>query len=226
MAGDKDNDPLRLFGSLAKASSRHTPGAVNDKDNANKEATGKKAKPCRVCDSFKSWRIHEAKSHSKKEQGGQGTGAATATATATAIAAATTPAQLGSSAASLNTLTEDDCPPDSQVLGRATWTFLHTMAAYYPEKADPKQQNMMTSLLSSFSHFYPCGRCASHLRQEMAKSPPTVDTRQNLSLWLCQTHNKVNVMLGKDEFDCTKVDERWRDGPSDGRCSWAQDIEY
>ncbi|KAJ2831122.1 Flavin-linked sulfhydryl oxidase of the mitochondrial IMS [Coemansia furcata] len=222
MAGDKDNDPLRLFGNLGKASSKRTPSAVNDKDNVKNETTGKNAKPCRVCDSFKSWRIHEAKSHSKKEQGKQGTGATTAA----ALAATTTTIQSGSSAASLNTLTDDNCPPDSQVLGRATWTFLHTMAAYYPEKADPKQQNMMTSLLSSFSHFYPCGRCASHLRQEMVKSPPVVDTRQNLSLWLCQTHNKVNVMLGKDEFDCTKVDERWRDGPSDGRCSWAQDIEY
>ncbi|KAJ2684517.1 Flavin-linked sulfhydryl oxidase of the mitochondrial IMS [Coemansia spiralis] len=220
MSGDKDSDPLRLFGSLAKASSKHTPGAVGEKDD--NVTAGKKAKPCRVCDSFKSWRIHEAKTHSKKDKGGHGTGATAAT----AIAAATTTTQLGSSAASLNTLAEDDCPPDSQVLGRATWTFLHTMAAYYPEKADPKQQSMMTSLLSSFSHFYPCGRCASHLRQEMAKSPPAVDTRQNLSLWLCQTHNKVNVMLGKDEFDCAKVDERWRDGPSDGRCSWAQDIEY
>ncbi|KAJ2489078.1 Flavin-linked sulfhydryl oxidase of the mitochondrial IMS [Coemansia sp. RSA 2050] len=220
MSGDKDSDTLRLFGSLTKASGRHysAADAVSEKDN--KDATGKKAKPCRVCDSFKSWRIHEAKSHSKRDQEGSGAGATAA------IAAATTAAQLGSSAASLSTLAEDACPPDSQVLGRATWTFLHTMAAYYPEKANQKQQSMMTSLLSSFSHFYPCGRCASHLRQEMARSPPAVDTRQNLSLWLCQTHNKVNVMLGKDEFDCAKVDERWRDGPSDGRCSWAQDIEY
>ncbi|KAJ1934807.1 Flavin-linked sulfhydryl oxidase of the mitochondrial IMS [Linderina macrospora] len=87
------------------------------------------------------------------------------------------------------------------------------MAAYYPEKAEPKQQEMMTSLLTSFSHFYP-------------KRPPPVDTRYNLSQWLCGTHNKVNVMLGKDEFDCSKIDERWRDGPSDGSCSWAKDVEY
>ncbi|KAJ2333246.1 Flavin-linked sulfhydryl oxidase of the mitochondrial IMS [Coemansia sp. RSA 2681] len=230
MAGDKDSDLLRLFGSLGKSASKQAPSAANDKDSSlSKDPSDKKAKPCRVCDSFKSWRIHEAKSHAKKgEQESQNAAAGTSAAAAASVVAAVV-ARPGSSAASLSTLAtaaDDDCPPDSQVLGRATWTFLHTMAAYYPERAEPKQQETMKSLLSSFSHFYPCGRCASHLRQEMAKRPPTVDTRQNLSLWLCQTHNKVNAMLGKDEFDCTKVDERWRDGPSDGRCSWAQDIEY
>lgn len=175
--------------------------------------TKKKEKPCRVCDSFKSWRLHEAKSHSKKKGG-----TAATTSTATAIATQS----IGSS----DTLADDSCPPDSQVLGRATWTFLHTMAAYYPEKADVKQQEMMGSLLTSFSHFYPCNRCATHLRQEMVKRPPQVDTRYGLSQWLCKTHNEVNAMLGKEEFDCSKVDERWRDGPKDGRCSWAQDIEY
>ncbi|KAJ2827541.1 Flavin-linked sulfhydryl oxidase of the mitochondrial IMS [Coemansia erecta] len=172
----------------------------------------KDEKPCRVCDSFKTWRRHEAKAHH--------------TTTPAAKAAAATTATAAAAALSTTTLVDDECPPDSQVLGRATWTFLHTMAAYYPEKADVAQQDMMRSLLGSFSHFYPCGRCASHLRAEMARHPPPVDTRTALSQWMCRTHNKVNVLLGKPEFDCTRVDERWRDGPRDGRCSWAQDIEY
>ncbi|KAJ2152200.1 Flavin-linked sulfhydryl oxidase of the mitochondrial IMS [Coemansia sp. RSA 2524] len=177
----------------------------------------KDEKPCRVCDSFKTWRRHEAKTHDPKTQKSGSTAAGLGALASMASA---------TSAASLTTTLVDDCPPDSQVLGRATWTFLHTMAAYYPEKADTKQQDMMRSLLGSFSHFYPCGRCASHLREEMVRHPPTVDTRHALSQWMCRTHNKVNVLLGKSEFDCARVDERWRDGPSDGRCSWAQDIEY
>ncbi|KAJ2722235.1 Flavin-linked sulfhydryl oxidase of the mitochondrial IMS [Coemansia sp. Benny D115] len=131
---------------------------------------------------------------------------------------------LAAASTATDTARLDDCPPDSQVLGRATWTFLHTMAAYYPDQPDKKQQETMASLLKSFSQFYPCGRCATHLQGEMQRRPPDVSTRWGLSQWLCRTHNKVNVMLGKDEFDCAKVDERWRDGPADGRCSWAQDI--
>jgi len=35
---------------------------------------------------------------------------------------------------------------------------------------------------------------------------------------MCQQHNVVNRKLGKPEFDCRKVLERWKDGPKDGRC--------
>ncbi|KAJ2687923.1 Flavin-linked sulfhydryl oxidase of the mitochondrial IMS, partial [Coemansia spiralis] len=152
--------------------------AKGEHDAAAAVATARGGKePCRVCSSFKSWRRHESKAHKA--------GAATA-----AVAAATV--VQGAPAA------DTECPPDSQVLGRATWTFLHTMAAYYPESADSQQQSMMRSLLTSFSHFYPCGRCASHLREEMAKHPPQVETRAGLAQWMCRTHNTVNVMLGKD----------------------------
>ncbi|KAJ2552339.1 Flavin-linked sulfhydryl oxidase of the mitochondrial IMS [Coemansia sp. RSA 1933] len=214
MPDKKESDMMALFGSLAKDTRKQSP-STSGNGNSIPSKTEKDGKPCRVCDSFKSWRLHEAKSHAK---GGSGSSKTMGSAAAAgSLAAATT---------STSTLVGDECPPDSQVLGRATWTFLHTMAAYYPEKADANQQGLMKSLLTSFSHFYPCGRCASHLREEMSKNPPPVDTRNGLSLWMCQTHNKVNVMLGKDEFDCSKLDERWRDGPSDGRCSWAQDVEY
>ena len=31
-------------------------------------------------------------------------------------------------------------------------------------------------------------------------------------------HNEVNRRIGKKEFDCSKVDERWCDGWKDGSC--------
>lgn len=31
-------------------------------------------------------------------------------------------------------------------------------------------------------------------------------------------HNEVNVRLGKDEFDCNNVSQRWRDGWNDKSC--------
>ena len=34
----------------------------------------------------------------------------------------------------------------------------------------------------------------------------------------CQMHNEVNLRLGKDEFDCNRVGERWRDGWNDKSC--------
>lgn len=102
------------------------------------------------------------------------------------------------------------CPPDSQELGKATWTFLHTMAAYYPERPDEKQKTEMKSFISNFSKFYPCNYCAEHLREEMGKNPPVVESRETLSEWFCNVHNEVNERLGKPIFDCKKVLDRWR----------------
>ncbi|KAL1427278.1 hypothetical protein MTO96_017568 [Rhipicephalus appendiculatus] len=50
-------------------------------------------------------------------------------------------------------------------------------------------------------------------------SPPRVTSRTELAQWLCEQHNVVNRKLGKPEFDCSRVDERWRRGWDDGSCS-------
>jgi len=52
----------------------------------------------------------------------------------------------------------------------------------------------------------------------MKGNPPKVGNRFELSQWLCERHNDVNTRLGKEKFDCSKVDERWKDGPADGSC--------
>ena len=59
-----------------------------------------------------------------------------------------------------------ECPADSVELGRSTWSFLHTMAAYYPDKPSDKQKSDMTQFISIFSKFYPCEVCAEDLREK------------------------------------------------------------
>ncbi|KZV92002.1 hypothetical protein EXIGLDRAFT_718794 [Exidia glandulosa HHB12029] len=46
-----------------------------------------------------------------------------------------------------------------------------------------------------------------------------VTGQQTLSRWLCERHNEVNEMQGKPLFDCSRTDERWKDGPADGSCN-------
>lgn len=110
------------------------------------------------------------------------------------------------------------CPPDVEQLGRATWTFLHTTAAYYPDKPTPTQRANMLMLLRSLPIVYPCNWCATDFGEEIEKSKPDVSSRVALSHWLCEQHNIVNNKLGKEKFDCAKTDERWKDGPADGSC--------
>jgi FAD-linked sulfhydryl oxidase len=129
-------------------------------------------------------------------------------------------AALAASPSDASLSTADPCPVDIDQLGRATWTFLHTAAAYYPIRPTPAQKSSMLALLKSLPVTYPCHHCASHLAENLKEHPPEphVADRATLSKWLCERHNDVNVRLGKARFDCSKTDERWRDGAADGSC--------
>jgi len=157
---------------------------------------GPDGKPCKICTAFRNWK---PPSNAKPTMKG-------AAGAAAAVAAAASDAR------------PEHCPPDVESLGRATWTFLHTTAAYYPNNPSPAQKTSMLSLLRSLPLLYPCGHCASHLTDNLKENPPKVGGREELSRWLCERHNDVNLRLGKKKFDCAKVDERWMDGPADGSC--------
>ncbi|KAE9994784.1 hypothetical protein Vi05172_g13667 [Venturia inaequalis] len=148
--------------------------------------------PCRSCTSFSSWR-QLAKSHDKSSS----------------PSSTTTPQNPPS-----------DCPPDVELLGRSSWTLLHTVAASYPTSPTPQQQTDAKTFISSFSRLYPCHWCATDFQSWMKTSggAPKVSSRQEFGQWLCEAHNEVNKKLGKKEFDCSRWEERWRTGWKDGRC--------
>lgn len=89
--------------------------------------SGWKDKACRVCDSF---------SFFKKSMSHQAASGTEQTTSSTASDAH------GAPPAADDTWTTPDgalpCPPDYTDLGNSTWTFLHTVASYYPEQ--PSEQ--------------------------------------------------------------------------------------
>ncbi|XP_014671375.1 PREDICTED: FAD-linked sulfhydryl oxidase ALR-like [Priapulus caudatus] len=111
-----------------------------------------------------------------------------------------------------------ECPLDIEELGRSTWSFLHTMAAYFPSKPSQQQQSEVHHFITTFSKFYPCPHCADDFRERLKEHPVDASSRRNLSRWMCEEHNVVNRKLGKKEFNCELVDQRWRDGWKDGSC--------
>ncbi|KAF9563922.1 hypothetical protein CPC08DRAFT_632135 [Agrocybe pediades] len=170
---------------------------------------GPDGKPCKICTSFRNWKPRTTNNttpradREPKVSTSEGQQKRNGTPVASSLAGDEPP---------------PGCPPDVEQLGRATWTFLHTTAAYYPEKPTPTQSENMLMLLRSIPVLYPCTWCAKDFGEDIGKNPPDVSGRTALSLWLCKRHNEVNEKLGKESFDCAKVDERWKDGPADGRC--------
>lgn len=149
---------------------------------------------------------------------------------------AKTPASLASAATVTGALarpSSPECPPDGEELGRSTWAFLHSTAAYFPPDPSAQQQSSMLALLRALPDLYPCHSCAIALGEEYAREEreggwqdPALRLKQavksgpSLRKWLCGIHNEVNQRLGKPSFPCTErtLGERWLDGPPDGGC--------
>ncbi|KAH9655735.1 FAD-linked sulfhydryl oxidase ERV1 [Citrus sinensis] len=90
-------------------------------------------------------------------------------------------------------LKETSAPVTKDELGRATWTFLHTLAAQ----------------MAILSRMYPCKECADHFKEVLRANPVQAGSHDEFSQWLCHVHNVVNRSLGKLVFPCERVDARW-----------------
>ena len=189
---------------------------------------GPDGKPCKICTAFRHWKPPVDKA--KQPASANGTNGASpsqqktaammaAFASGTGFTQSQSPAQ-ASAATPAEPVRPAHCPPDVEELGRATWTFLHTTAAYFPDAPTQAQRVNMLSLLRALPVLYPCSVCAQHLGENMKTRPPDVSGRVGLSRWLCEQHNEVNERLGKERVECTveRLDERWKDGPGDGSC--------
>lgn len=100
-------------------------------------------------------------------------------------------------------------PVSKEELGRATWTFLHTLAAQFPDRPTRQQQRDVKELMSILSRIYPCKECADHFKEVLKSNPVKVGSGFELAQWMCRVHNIVNRSLGKPMFPCNRIDARW-----------------
>ncbi len=112
------------------------------------------------------------------------------------------------------------CPLNRREIGRAAWAYLHTVAAYYPDKPTPKQQTDMKQFMYTMGDTFPCGYCSDKTVEHMEKYPPQTQSQSALSVWLCGVHNEVNERMGKPQFVCDPdlLLQRWKTGPANGGC--------
>ncbi|CAI0470465.1 unnamed protein product [Linum tenue] len=109
----------------------------------------------------------------------------------------------------MDTFIKNKAPVTKEDLGRATWTFLHTLAAQYPENPTRQQKKDVKELMAILSRMYPCKECADHFKEVLRSNPVLADSQGDFSRWMCHVHNVVNRSLGKPVFVCERVDARW-----------------
>ncbi|PSN65606.1 FAD-linked sulfhydryl oxidase-like protein ERV2 [Corynespora cassiicola Philippines] len=100
-------------------------------------------------------------------------------------------------------------------LGRASWKVLHTTFARFPEKPTEDEKEALRSFVHLFQRLYPCGECAEHFGQVLAKYPPQVSSRSAAAMWGCYVHNIVNKRLHKPEFNCENIGDAYDCGCGD-----------
>ncbi|KAF2708554.1 FAD-linked sulfhydryl oxidase-like protein ERV2 [Pleomassaria siparia CBS 279.74] len=94
-------------------------------------------------------------------------------------------------------------------LGRAAWKVLHTTFGRFPEKPTDDEKEALRSYVHLFQRLYPCGECAEHFGQVLAKYPPQVSSRSAAAMWGCFVHNVVNKRLKKPEFNCENIGDAY-----------------
>lgn len=131
---------------------------------ASTPANGKKKKPCKVCSGF-------GEAFGSFKPPAKPAASAKKTEERVSPDASVTSAAVASGAAAAAVAQEQDmparykgCPESAESLGRAGWSFLHTVAAYYPEEPTKTEQKDMGDFVRLIGTFYPCGECAAHLR--------------------------------------------------------------
>ena len=83
-------------------------------------------------------------------------------------------------------------------------------------KADDGRQNHATQFFKSVGYVLPRNKCRAHYNEEVKRNPPKVDSRDALSRWLAEVHNKVNRENGKREWSHDEVRKAPTETPRHG----------
>lgn len=82
-----------------------------------------------------------------------------------------------------------------EILGTATWTFLHRFAGMYPANPDEKYQECVRLFLNTLPHIYPCEECAVGMRAFFDCHPPEVPFHFRFHTDYCFVYLFISIFL-------------------------------
>jgi hypothetical protein len=100
------------------------------------------------------------------------------------------------------------------VWGPHYWFFLMTIALSYPESPNSVTKRKYYDFILNLPLFIPNAEIGNKFSSLLDKYPvsPYLDTRESFVKWVHFIHNKVNVMIGKEEISYqTALDDYLRE---------------
>lgn len=96
-------------------------------------------------------------------------------------------------------------PPS--VWGPFFWHTIHIVALGYPKNPTYTDKKCAKDFYESLAFLLPCSICREHYKTYLEQSPITtfLDSRTDLLKWTIDIHNKVNKIVGKQEWSLEEV---------------------
>jgi len=101
---------------------------------------------------------------------------------------------------------------DSDIWGPHYWFFLHTVAESYPVHPNDVTKRKYYDLITNMPLFIPDSDIGDKFSRMIDKYPvsPYLNNRDSFVRWVHFIHNKVNVLLGKEELSLPMSLEKYR----------------
>ena len=117
---------------------------------------------------------------------------------------------------------------DAKVWGPHYWFVLLTIALSYPKYPNDVTKKKYYELIQNFPLFMPDSQIGNGFSDLLDKYPvtPYLDSRESFVKWVHFMHNRVNIMLGKDEITLTKALDNYYGNYKPRQQRWREELKY
>lgn len=93
------------------------------------------------------------------------------------------------------------------------WTMLHLITYLYPDNPDDLDKLKIMALFDRLRVNLPCKCCLYHydLNLQSTPLPDSYNNRQELTKWLIDLHNSINIRKAKPVMNYNQVDDYYKD---------------
>jgi hypothetical protein len=88
------------------------------------------------------------------------------------------------------------------VWGPPGWRFMHYVSLGYPDNPSEADKENYKRFYESLQYVLPCHTCAENYKKNWQGTPidGALESRDTLTKWVIDIHNKVNIETGKKEL--------------------------